>query len=517
MKRLTFAFCLSFLIQFGLYGQDSTRNLSVNFVSGGLSANGILFRNVNNEGYFRYPTASSNMISNFTGVWLSGTDQNSTIHSSIQYPYGFQSDLIRGPLGMQLQLPDSLHWNKVYGVPKDKINKHLASYNKNDYITPSDILTWPGNGTSPFSTVLAPFVDWNQNQLYEPQLGDVPYIRGDAMLFSICNDLNSSRVFNNSLPLGIELHTSLYAFSSSDQVFGNMMVVRYVVFNRSQNNYHNFRFSILVNGILGDDSDNFISTDVVNKSVVLYNGTSNDAVYGSQIPYFAAILLNKDLNSTLYLTDDFNPLTGKPTADKEVQNLMQGRWKNGKSLTFGGDGTDGNNTCKYVYSDSTDTSFPLLKWNEELAGNAPGKRMFLLNSDSVVFNSGDALVYEFAFFVADEPSLDLKKMYEKVNILQDLYSQGRLSGMDNTFDFNRLDGVNMYPNPLLNSSSVYFAGLPDYCIEATLVDLYGNVIEKKCLDSLENMFILEDHLAAGIYYITLNFSGENKIFKLIIQ
>jgi hypothetical protein len=61
---------------------------------------------------------------------------------------------------------------------------------------------------------LAPYADYNNNQIYDPQNGDYPYIFGDQACYSITNDIYAAHTETGGNPFGAELHTMTYAINN---------------------------------------------------------------------------------------------------------------------------------------------------------------------------------------------------------------------------------------------------------------------------------------------------------------
>ena len=63
--------------------------------------------------------------------------------------------------------------------------------------------------------------------------------------------------------------------------------------------------------------------------------------------------LNKHIASSMYFENNADPINGLPVTAEHFMNLMQGKWKNGKTLNYGSNGVDGTGYARYVYPDTT--------------------------------------------------------------------------------------------------------------------------------------------------------------------
>ena len=126
-------------------------------------------------------------------------------------------------------------YNRVWLVSKADILYHQLHFNDDDYIMPEAILNWPGNGDidNGFSAQLAPFIDVNNNLIYEPNLGDYPLIKGDAAIFAMYHDnILYETDAEVNLNTNIEVHVLMYAFEAAPTDYlGNTLFVDYTIFN----------------------------------------------------------------------------------------------------------------------------------------------------------------------------------------------------------------------------------------------------------------------------------------------
>ncbi|MFK7783988.1 MAG: hypothetical protein AB8B56_02670, partial [Crocinitomicaceae bacterium] len=191
MKYLLLFTCFSTV---SVFGQFSTSILDFNNVSTHLTDGGLLFNNAvsNNPGY-EIPKGSGNHAIYNSAFWFGGADVNGQIHlSGTLFDGG--ADLFPGPIADPTMYTSSdyasQYQNSIWTVIQDDIDDHILNWNQSGYTVPASIASWPGNGDAALGVAdqLAPYVDLNNNAIYEPELGEYPEIRGDQASYIIMND-----------------------------------------------------------------------------------------------------------------------------------------------------------------------------------------------------------------------------------------------------------------------------------------------------------------------------------------
>ena len=304
-------------------------------------------------------------------LWIGGYADTILHVTAERYEGG---DFFVGPIANVRNNEFFNRYDRVWKVNKSDIDYHISHYGYEDYHMPESIKNWPGNGnlSNGELPVTAPYVDVNQNGIYDPENGDYPKIRGDQTIYIIYND--SADVHNSSYgeKLGIEVHAMAYAFADSTNPNYNTFYVNYYIYNRSDNVYDSLYVGIFNDMDLGNPFDDYIGCDSTRNAYFLYNGDDNDENYngvngyGENPPAVAVVALNHPLSSFMYFINGTGPLSTPNTAT-EYYNYLTARWRDGTHLTYGGDG----------YGDSIYTNFMFEQttgWNEISAGNVPGDR-----------------------------------------------------------------------------------------------------------------------------------------------
>ena len=145
------------------------------------------------------------------GLWIGGLDEEDKIHLAAQTHFGgrdFQSGPINDSTGF---------YNNVWSIDEKLVNTFktdLEDGNINQPI-PLDILRYPGfrnpnvvdKKGNQFIVDLpfAPFVDANGDNIYNPNDGDYPDVKGDKMLLWIMNDKKEHEE-SGGLPLEVDIY-----------------------------------------------------------------------------------------------------------------------------------------------------------------------------------------------------------------------------------------------------------------------------------------------------------------------
>ncbi|HPS73909.1 MAG TPA: T9SS type A sorting domain-containing protein [Bacteroidales bacterium] len=296
---------ITFYVDDESFDSIDLNNISARFMANGCHYNG-------NGNVFEVPRGSGKGTLFLHSIWLGGNDQNDQLHlAGARYgqgPTGLTAmtnfDFWAGPVmdSAKYQQYDTV-WNYVWKINKSEIEYHKANWNKSGYEPIHDILTWPGNGNVAAGQAarLAPFIDADQDGIYDPFSGDYPNIRGDQGLYYIINDDREFHAETWGNKLRTEIHTMAYAFKiPGDTAFDNTVFVNYRVINRSQNTYSNTYFGVFADFDIGMWSDDYVGCDVERGMFFGYNGRPVDGsgepqAYGEHPPAQAIVFLGGPL------------------------------------------------------------------------------------------------------------------------------------------------------------------------------------------------------------------------------
>ena len=496
-----------------LFSQGSMGDMTLNKVKVFANSNGLLFDSLGSQGLIKQGVG----FSVGSGVWMSANDNNGDLRVAAHQLGGTNHEFWPGPLALNGgNASNSNDWDFTYSVTSKEVENHQLNFKKSEYQMPNSIRNWPGSKGSPYSQILAPFVDYQTNdQIYTPEEGDYPYFQGDKLMYSISNDKFANHAYSKTQPLGVELHTSVYGFDTQDSVLSNAILVRYIVYNRSNNSYNNFRFSVINSFKIGQIENEYLGTDVRNKILFAYNDF-NDATFQGRLVSLSCMALNNTINSTMYYNNNNDVINGMPVNARDFNALMSGKWKNGSSLKYGGNGVDGSSNARFVYPFDTDSENNNLMWSEPLVGNLPGRRIGLMNFDSLSLSAGGFVYYDLLYSFVDEKFSNIKQIGDNcLRVKQALVDNKTLNNKLKT-NKNRLNNT-VYPNPLKSGGKLYFAEVLENNTIIEILNAQGQLVYQKNLDNTDKYIILPDSFVHGVHFLRMKKLNTIECYKIIIE
>ena len=551
MKKLIPLSLLIFISIVSLRAQDTTY-LDISNVKALVNSNGVLFSNLStSNASYEVPKGSNKFSIYSSSLWMLDKKElnNKEIYSGAYESYGLDTIFNTGPVDIINQKSDnSPVYQRIWSVYQTEIDDHIQNWNDPNYTVPSSILDWPGNGNSNTAQNLAPYADLDNDNVYEPNDGEYPIIKGDQALFFILNDyrdpvtvVDTSSVFSDADTLvfqsaNLEVHAMLYAYANQSAIISNTVFANIKIINRSnssQGDLGDFRVSVWTDFDIGNPFDDYIGTDTLRSLVYGYNGDSFDESnpgitgYGNQLAAQGMKILNSELYSTHYYNNS-NGNNGNPSHFVHIANYQRSKWKNGRVVYYGGDGynsmcVNGNQPTNYMYTGNPDLSNTSSQWTEfnpcpngvGQSANQPGDRRMLGTVDlpSQLLH-GDTLVmdYAYVFALADNNATPVKKavseLFLAADTVQNFYDSMVIAGISE--NYKQISTFNLYPNP-----SNHFVNIE---IEAKEFDLAIYDLNGRLIKELQNkeQFSVEE-LKNGIYFVQIIAEGSVMSRKLIVQ
>jgi hypothetical protein len=463
-----------------------------------------------------------------TSVWFAALDIYDQLHvSSCAHPgYGVGTDIHSGPISSNNMYNNLSYSNQytesIWKISKQEILNHMSSYSNSNYVVPTSIATWPGNGNTSLGVVqnLAPYADVNSNGTYDPANGDYPIIRGDEAVYVIMNDKSYNPDPNT---LGIEIHMMVYQFTTGNYL-NNTTFVNLQVFNRSNKNYKDFRQTLYIDFDIGNYSDDFVGCYPPNHVVFGYNGDNNDQPdggrpgYGLNPPCQGVAILSHELFSAGYFTSTSQYPYADGTTDLETWNLMNARWNDGSNWLYGGLGYQGspgvfNQVTNFLFDGNPNDP---TAWHEVSNNNPSGDRRSIMTIAEPYFPAGSKICSDYAF-IYDKSSSHLDNVQNVINIaasLRTLYNSSTFfpcnSSIFNHIESNELPQLTIYPIPF--NEYIFIENAIGTELEIT--DSQGSVVRKIRTESnLEKIDLSE--LSHGVYFIRSVDPTLYKAFRLV--
>ncbi len=352
------------------------------------------------------------------------------------------------------------------------------------------------------------------------------------MVWWVVNDIGNTHSNTNGQPIGLEMSVMAYAFT--DPPYDYTTFYTYDIINQSNDDLIDAYVGQWLDMDIGCWSNDFLGCDVSRSMGIGYNGTATDPDcgifssvngYGNDIPLLGVDLLAgpKDsvgqplpMTSFLYYNGDSSP-TGQPSTALDHYRYLQGIWRDGTPVEYGGDGyLEGTYAHPFMFpEDPTD----LNGWSECATGNMPGDRRFVMGSGPFTLPSGGR--NQFTVAVIFEPSVPhpcpsftpLQLSSDTIqHLFNDCFYAQRSTNNEEVIP-EALKELAVYPNPTTVGKGVTIKGVPsNSIIEVSAIDgriLYATNQEKI---NTQDMFwdLKTDQgipVSQGLYFITVRLKG----------
>lgn len=347
--------------------QHSMEKISINNIVPHFYPAGNYFWNMEDTNYCEVPRGSGKTTLFSSGLQVGGKTSGEEIRLASFYRYSSYSDFYAGPIQSMAQNPSDFNtMSRVWKVSRLEIEQHKFWSNFPNYKAIDAIENWPAHGDTSLgqSFYLAPFIDKNNNGLYEPEHGDYPDIEGDEAVYMIFNDANNAHWATEGNPMGIEVHQMSWAYACPyDSAFNNTFFTRYTIHNRSSESYHDMLAGIWTDFDIGYAGDDLVGCDTNRNYFFAYNNKPVDGgiqdSYGAYPPMQAIKFLSQKMNFTTAYSNGQSGLPLDPNADKSNYNLLRCMWNDSTPITYGGTGNTGTTPTHYMFpSDPRDSLKP---------------------------------------------------------------------------------------------------------------------------------------------------------------
>jgi len=484
---------------------------------------GLLFNNpIFSSAGYEFPKGATTHIIYSSSFMFGATDTNGdTLLSTTTY-LG-DTELFEGPHSNNGSYPAA---TSIWSVAKSDVDYHNANYTQSGYIAATRILAWPGNGNVSFgqNTNLAPFIDLNGNNIYEPLLGDYPDIRGDYATYIIMNDAEKTHANAGTPPLQIEVHLMLYQYISNDYL-DSTTFINMRVYNYSSNNYINFITSMFLDADIGNLYDDYAGCDSTKNLVFGYNGDAFDESNGGFTGYgitpaaLGVLSLSHNLSSFLSYSGTGPYPYNIPNSKSGFWNAMHGKWNDGASLFKGGNGIVGSTGVT-----TTPTNFHYhgnpnspAEWSEVSAVNPPGDRRAIFSVEEVNLPAGGSQCYDFAIIanMQSDNLTNVQHIYTMADQVQTFFNSQTFNCNQVTVsvDEKKLSNFQVYPNPIDGVINIQNR-LTSNETKVIIADLSGRIIYENKF-APKPLLTLNFNQKPGTYLITIT-SGNLSETKTVV-
>ncbi len=360
-------FCSVFIL-FDSFAQDCSDPYSISNISGNnadvlLGIGDLWFDGAQGRYFFPKRDPGQGVSAFLAGAyWIGAKDEADNLKLTAQ-KYERAQGKTSYWAGPGYDVSDCANWDNQYRIKKEDLDKFLADLADGsiDDEIPFAILGWPGKANPHFMDLygfempnisMAPFVDNDQDGIYDPDKGDYPNtLEAAEVVFWIMNDYSGNSQFD---PPKTSIATTAYSFKDENDIaLNNSTVYNVQIVNKSETTLKDFIFSLWYDPSLGCPYDDYYGCLPEKDLAFIYNQDVEDGDFGcscsggiftycQNIPIMGVKLIRNGLNvqdgevMNNYLM--YNRASGQmqntlsPVTAQEHYNNMQGLWRDGDPI-----------------------------------------------------------------------------------------------------------------------------------------------------------------------------------------
>ncbi|MEX1191502.1 MAG: T9SS type A sorting domain-containing protein [Brumimicrobium sp.] len=496
-----------------------------------LNNTGFIYHDAQNEGQgLEFPKNSEQFMMYSSAFWFYGKASDGLIGLSAQTSSSDGYDQFPGPHSNNNSYNNQAYQNEygsmIWVVERATIDYHIANYNNSNYTIPSSILDWPAHGDPSLgvSENLAPFVDVDNNGIYEPENGDYPKIKGCIAAYFITNDDAETHDSNGS-SMGIEIHYMIYQLSEFDDL-NKSNFIDLTVYNRSDSTHFDFTTSLFADADIGNYTDDYFGTDSTRNMMYFYNSTNDDTTYyiqdnqnniieeyqgyGKNPPAIGLTCLNHTLSSSAYLMWPGNNTDFLyPNTPVEHYNMM-----NSQTPNFIPWVDNNGNSTNFIFNGDPNNSNA---WSEYAENETAGDRAGIMTVKNGDFSPQDTISLAYAIVIERGNSNlnSVTQLIGKVDEIRQLYNAGSLSSCpeDASITVNEdNNSIAVYPNPVNDVLNIETQNIDQYSYKVT--SSKGQLIKDGHVKHGNEILNLNNY-PPGVYFLKIWNNDNVDTFKII--
>jgi hypothetical protein len=342
------------------------------------------------------------------GLWVGATD--ATTGDTLIIISEYSDEYVPGPMQNETFMPDVPEF-RVYKLEREFLGHPNPIYNDSD-VTPgtADTLIFSPNQEwqdyMDYAVAMQGAPEpWRIDTTYQEDsvtiahIDTIPSILGDQQLWSVFNDADPAQHSNDAGetdPLGLEVQMTAFGFNRENPL-GNIVFMRFQVFNNGPRTLENCYFAIWNDPDLGGAGDDLVGCDTNLSLGFTYNANNNDQYYGTTPPAYGVDFFQGPLE-----------FTGDPADTAKAWGQLWPEYRNQAMSSFNKyiNGTDPNDyveTYRYMNgltNDGNDYTYngvvsKFVHTGDPVTGEgdldvAPADRRFMMSTGPVTFQPGDS-------------------------------------------------------------------------------------------------------------------------------
>lgn len=404
-------------------------DLDINNVRARLMTGGDMWWNIG-EGVAAYevPKGSGRSSQFAASCWIGGYDQQNQLKVAAQTYRQDGNDYWPGALdgSGQIAFDQCNAWDQFWKVTRATINSFIELSKAHQSVSGPqfDVINrWPGRGNAAAASTTgaslglnngvyaqrdyAPFVDLNNDGIYEPESGEYPKITGDEYIWWVFNDAGNVKLQSQTAAIGVEIQTSAFAYSTQD-FLNDATFCQYRVINYGALTIDSTYIAVWDDCDLGWYLDDYIGCDTSRGLGIQYNGTNDDGASGGHpvnsyglnppqvgLDFFQGpvrVIKRPGMSDTMqqlkmtnftYYNNDASVI-GNPNNGIQIYNYMTGSIRDGERFSddFQAAGTPSKGygsgpVSNFVFTGDPGTGHD---WAECTCNNPTGDRRFIFSS-----------------------------------------------------------------------------------------------------------------------------------------
>ena len=457
------------------------------------------------------------------GIWLSAKNNTGNLKVAAMSYRNQGFEFYPGPIDNITGMVDNqtcTFYNQIWEVKDAEVQEHITLSNNTLPISlnliNANILYWPAKGNSHISAVtitddLAPFVDVNSNNIYDPEFGDYPKIQGDQALFWVMNDISGPHQVYKGEALEVQVQMLAYAYSSG--LLTNTTIYECKVINKSFGNLHDFRFGLFIDPDLPNPTNNYVGCDTIRDASFAYlasAGTINP-------PVSSVFFLNQEMQSFNYFVNGGGSNISDPNNHLEVNNLLHARYPNG--IPFSISGSQGPIPIKYMFPGNPSNPSEWAMNNTSSA--VPADLRTLQTTGIPTLNAWTSFDVSWAVHTSFPENYQANTFYNEVAIeidsiktlfdnFNEKYDYGHLTSIGSSSILN--SQISLFPNPVQDFLQLDLGDLK--VLEIQVLNIKGQVLKQIATPANHSSMDLSD-FPFGVYFIKVITTDGFAMKKLI--